>query len=284
MSFDYSTLKQITTEGIVDGTIISSNIANNTITGTQIGSNQVSSSNLASGSVVLGSSTVTGSVGIGSGGTGRSDLGSAYNALVSNGSSLYWAPYGIYGMQVFTSSGTWNRPSNVRYIKIQCVGSGGGGSGHGESGGSGGYSERVLEVLQNGIGSVSVTINGPGGGTYYSGAGGGGSGVSFGPYCSASGGYGANQNNQHSGGLAGSGSGGDLNIYGGGGQTHNNRSSVGGDCFWGGAVAAGHPQGGNFSHNHQGHATPGSGGSGAYFGGHRGSDGKQGMIVITMYY
>ena len=51
----------------------------------------------------------------------------------------------------------------------------------------------------------------------------------------------------------------------------------------GGAVAGGHPQGGNFSHNHQSHSSPGSGGSGGYFNSHRGSNGRPGMIVITHF-
>jgi hypothetical protein len=139
--------------------------------------------------------------------------------------------------------------------------------------------------LLNGINSVSITVQGGDtGSSFYSGAGSRGGSTSFGPYLSASGGYGANQNNQHSGGLAGNGSGGDINLFGGGGQTHHNRSAVGGDCYFGGAVAAGHPQGGNFSHNHQGHATPGSGGSGAHFSGHYGSQGKNGIVIVTMYY
>ena len=116
------------------------------------------------------------------------------------------------------------------------------------------------------------------------GAGGNAGGTSFGNYCSASGGYGANRNNQHSGGLGGVGSGGTLNIYGGGGQPHHTRSSVGGQNFWGGAVAAGHPQGGHFSHRHESHASPGAGGSGGYFTGHRGANGRNGMVVVVMYY
>ena len=211
--------------------------------------------------------------------------GQSGRTLYSDGSNAYWggAPSteNISSMQVFTSSGTWNKPSGVKYIKVQVVGGGGGGSGHGESGGAGGYSEKVINVTS--INSVSVSVAGQVNGTYYRGAGQNGGGSSFGSYLSASGGYGANRNNQHSGGLGGVGSGGDLNIYGGGGQSHHNRSSVGGNSFWGGAVASGHPQGGHFSHNHQNHSAPGSGGSGGYFNGHRGSNGRPGMVVITHY-
>jgi hypothetical protein len=214
-----------------------------------------------------------------------SQSGQAGKILYSNGTDAYWgtAPStdNITSMQVFTGSGTWTKPAGVRFIKVQVVGGGGGGSGHGESGGAGGYSERVIDVQS--VTSVSVTIAGEVNGTYYSGAGDNGNGSSFGSYCSASGGYGANRNNQHSGGLGGVGSGGNLNIYGGGGQSHHNYSSVGGSSFFGGAVAAGHPQGGNFSHNHQSHSAPGSGGSGGYFNGHRGSNGRPGMVVVTHY-
>ena len=44
--------------------------------------------------------------------------------------------------------------------------------------------------------------------------------LSFGGYCSASGGYGANCSQQHAGGVGGNGSGGNLNVYGGGGDGH----------------------------------------------------------------
>jgi len=214
-----------------------------------------------------------------------SQSGHSGKILFSDGTTAFWgtAPSAenIFSMQVFTSSGTWNRPTGVKFIKVQLVGGGGGGSGHGESGGAGGYSERVIDVQATA--SVSVTIAGEVNGTFYSGPGDNNGGSSFGSFLSASGGFGANRNNQHSGGLGGVGSGGNLNIYGGGGQSHHNYSSVGGTSFFGGAVAAGHPQGGNFSHNHQSHSAPGSGGSGGYFHNHRGSNGRPGMCVITHF-
>jgi hypothetical protein len=239
----------------------------------------------AGGTLTVTNLTINGTIG----GTTNQILpslsGNGGKVLYTNGTTPYWgtAPStdNITSMQTFSSSGTWTKPANVRFIKVQICGGGGGGSGHGESGGAGGYSERVLDVQS--ISSVSVTIGGEVNGTYYSGAGDNGNGSSFGSYLSASGGYGANRNNQHSGGLAGVGSGGDLNIYGGGGQSHHNYSSVGGSSFFGGAVAAGHPQGGNFSHNHQSHCAPGTGGSGGYFHNHRGSNGRPGFCVVTHY-
>ena len=215
-----------------------------------------------------------------------SQSGNSGKWLETSGSTASWQPLGstgnILSTQVFTSSGTWTKPGNIRFIHVKVQGGGGGGSGHGECGGAGGYSERIINVQS--ITSVPVTVAGEVNGTYYSGPGDNGGSSSFGSYCSASGGFGANRNNQHSGGLAGVGSGGDLNIYGGGGDSHHGRgANLGGTSHHGGAVAAGHPQGGNFSHNHQSHSAPGSGGSGAHYHGHRGSNGRPGLVVVTHY-
>ena len=122
-------------------------------------------------------------------------------------------------MQVWTSNGTWSRPSGVGSIKVVVVGAGGGGSVDIVNlAGAGGCSQRVIDVTNTS--SVSVTIGNPGGGTNYSGCGGNGNSSSFGSFCSASGGYGANCRQQHAGGIGGNGSGGNLNIYGGGGNGH----------------------------------------------------------------
>jgi hypothetical protein len=284
MPFNYDTLKRITSAGIVDRNITTADLADLSITNAKIANTTVIAAEFASNAVDVGSGVVTGINPTGKGGTGFNTVGAANRVLSMNSANnaLVYAPVGLAGMQVFTSSGTWTRPADVRFIKVQLSGGGGGGSGHGESGGAGGYAERIIDVT--GVTSVSVTIGGEVGGSFYSGAGGNGNASSFGGFLSASAGFGANRNNQHSGGLAGTGSGGTVNIYGGGGQTHHNRSAVGGDSFWGGSVAAGHPQGGNFSHNHQSHSSPGSGGAGAYFNGHLGSNGRPGICVVTMYY
>ena len=49
-------------------------------------------------------------------------------------------------MQVWTSNGTWSRPSGVKTILVTVTGAGGGGSGFLESGGAGGTSSRVIDV------------------------------------------------------------------------------------------------------------------------------------------
>ena len=66
-------------------------------------------------------------------------------------------------MQVWTSNGTWNRPSDVKTIEVSVTGAGGGGSGFAESGGAGGTSQRVIDVTN--VTSQSVTVGNPGGGT-----------------------------------------------------------------------------------------------------------------------
>ena len=96
--------------------------------------------------------------------------------LTTNGSTLSWGEVsgtsGFRSMQVWTSNGTWNRPAGVKSIKVQVVGAGGGGSGYCESGGAGGFSERVIDVTN--VSLVTVTVGNPGGGTNYSGCGGNG--------------------------------------------------------------------------------------------------------------
>lgn len=77
-------------------------------------------------------------------------------------------------VQVFTSSGTWNRPAGFRGIIVECFGSGGGGGGAGAAasgqnskgggGGSGGYTRKFLRADQLLASSYAVTINSAGAG------------------------------------------------------------------------------------------------------------------------
>ena len=213
--------------------------------------------------------------------------------LSTNGTDLVWSSdissgggggAGLRSMQVFTSNGTWSRPSNVGSIQVVVVGAGGGGSGNGESAGAGGCSRRILDV-QN-TSSVSVTVGNPGGGTGYSGCGGSGNTSSFGSYCSASGGYGANCRTQHAGGIGGNGSGGNMNAYGGGGNGYGNWSTYGnhnaGTSYMGGSQPGGNGQT-NYAHRHQSHAAWGAGGNGARYG-NRGARGREGVVVVYEYY
>lgn len=214
--------------------------------------------------------------------------GNSGRFLTNNGSNLQWGDVnisaGIRSMQVWTSNGTWNRPSGVKTIMISVTGAGGGGSGFCESGGAGGTSRRQLNVTN--VSSVGVTVGNPGGGSNYSGCGGSGNTSSFGGYCSASGGYGANCRQQHAGGIGGNGSGGALNIYGGGGNGHGSYHSYGnhscGQSFYGGGQPASHVQR-NYAHNHQSHCAWGAGGNGAREG-NRGARGREGVVIVHEFY
>jgi hypothetical protein len=247
---------------------------------------------LGSGSITTnGSLTVTNLVinGTISGSNGQylpSLSGNGGRFLTTNGTTPSWTNLtldsGPVSMQWFNSSATWNRPSGVTKIVVHLVASGGGGSGHGESGGAGGYSTAVINVTS--IASISVTINGRGGGTYYSNQGGRGGSASFGPYLSADGGYGANQQQQHAGGIGGAaGVGGGVSgmwSHGGGGDGHDNPNGIGkgGDSFFGGSGAPGHSWQ-QFNRGHQDHAAWGAGGSSARYQ-DLGSDGRQGACVV----
>lgn len=283
MPFNYQTLKNLTGSAIIDLQVGTSQLTDRSIPDADITASAVTSGKMATGAVNLSTSAVTGTLPIGKGGTGITGIGSANTVLRTNASNngLEYSLAGFSGMQVFTGGGTWNRPSGVRYIRVKVQAAGGGASGHGESGAAGGYSERVLDV--SGISSVSVYVGGGGGGTYYSGAGGNGDYASFGPYASAQGGHGANRQNQHSGGVSGGAGGGDLNIHTGSGGSHHHSFGPGGTSHFGGPAPSGHPQGGHFSHNHQNHSAPGTGGTGGYFHGHRGSDGRPGIVVVEEY-
>lgn len=181
------------------------------------------------------------------------------------------------GTNTYTKSG-----SDVKRIRVICVGGGGGGRGYGESGGAGGYAERTLDAAS--ITTVSVTVGGGGGGGNYFGYSPQGGTTSFGSYVSATGGFGANNHGAHIGGHGGLGSSGDVNSYGGGGKGHNNgvnnpsNSAVGrgGAGFFGGSRNSHHsaPRPGD-------HGAPGGGGTGSVGGsGGTGSDGRTGICIV----
>ena len=284
MPFNYQSLKNLSSASLVDTTITGAELDNNSVITDKLAASTITADEIASSSIDLAGSVVTGSVSSAKGGTGLAGFAGAYRALTVNSSNNAYVleNTGIRAMQVFTGSGTWSKPSGVRFVHVQILAGGGGGGGHGESGAAGGYAEKIVDVT--GISSVSITIGGGRGGTYYNNAGGNGASSSFGPYVSAGGGHGCNRHNNHNGGLSGVGSGGDLNLYQGCGGGHEQRSSgMGGGTYFGGPGPAGHPQGGNFAHNHQGHSAPGTGGTGGYFHGIRGSDGKNGLVLVEHY-
>lgn len=191
-------------------------------------------------------------------------------------------------IQVFESTGshTWTRPTGCVMIHVQLCGAGGGGSGYVESGGAGGYSEKYIDVTN--ISSVPVSVGSGGNATHYYGNSSDGGSSSFGNHLSASGGYGANRNNQHEGGRGGLGSGGDINLYGGKGSGHGSGNSywgsnTGGRSYFGGGNGRRHSD--NSDNTGAQLAAPGTGGAGGRGdGGGTGSVGRHGIVIVHEYY
>ena len=204
--------------------------------------------------------------------------GQTNKAVGSDGESIIYDTYGATSIQAFGSSGSYSKSTGVNTVMVRLVAAGGGGSGHGECGGAGGFCERIVDV--SGVSSVSVVIGVGGTGTYYSGRCGQGTASSFGSFCTATGGDGANQTYQHAGGLGGIGTGGDVNMYGGGGSAHGRYNGAGGYSFFGGCAARGHPRGGDYSRNHQTRSAPGSGSANAWHRSYLGPQGMSGMVVV----
>ena len=188
----------------------------------------------------------------------------------------------LISINSFTGSGTWTKPTGCTKVLVQVQGAGGGGCSYCESGGAGGYAEKLIDVT--GVSTVYVTVGGGGANTgYYSAAGDGGT-SSFGSYCSASGGYGANRNASHTGGISGSGSGGDINLRGGSGTGHGNtggREAVGkgGNSYYGSGYKASH----NTNTSNWGRTAPGAGGAGGAMQGWAGSYGGGGIVIVYNY-
>jgi len=220
-----------------------------------------------------------------------SSLGTSSNALsTQNAIKTYidnTLPKNVKNVYVYTGNTTYNKSgSDVRQVRVICVGGGGGGRGYGESGGAGGYAERIIDATA--ISSVSVTVGGGGAGGFYFGFSDRGGTTSFGSYVSADGGFGANNHGAHIGGHGGIGYGGQIVSRGGGGKGHNNgqnnrtNSAVG----WGGASFFG---GSRNSHHGSGRPAnvgpPGGGAAGSVGdGGGIGSDGLGGCVIVYELY
>ena len=172
-------------------------------------------------------------------------------------------PGGLASVQVFTSDGTWNRPSGITKVKVIVTGGGGGGGGgtgnwnHGAGGGAGGTAIETIDVSSTA--SASVTVGTGGAGDNWNAEGTNGGTSSFGSFCSATGGRGGKQAatppyTTHNTGV---GSGGDINLYGGngtslGGGNSNDETAgtVGGSSYWGGGAAgAGNNTSDQYSYN-----------------------------------
>lgn len=208
----------------------------------------------------------------------------------------------LYRSEVFTSSGTYYKKPNCKFIRVRGVGAGGGSGGNASTstnegaaagaGGAGGYFEKIIANSSLNA-SETVTIGTAGtAGSAGNNSGGTGGTTSFGAHCSATGGAGGGGSSSSgttttgNGGNGGVGSGGDINITGGDGA--NGRvvggsaipCAKGGESAFGGGVtststaAAGSNYGGGAS----GPTSPSSTSSRA------GAAGAPGLIIVEEFY
>lgn len=228
---------------------------------------------LARGAIIVGDA---------SGNPAAVTAGNADQVLTSDGTDLSWADAGGGGgftsWQIFSSGGTWTKPSGITKVRVIVVGAGGGGSDeyNGGGGGAGGTAIKVIDVSS--ISSVTVTIGT--GGTDASNATSGGS-SSFGSHCSATGGGGA-QSSYGKGGSGGAGSSGDFNAKGGRGAVAYSQNYGGAN---GGTPALYGVHGGGAAYGQwlsDSDAQFGGGGGGNGYG-TSGLHGGDGLVIVEEY-
>ena len=209
-----------------------------------------------------------------------------------SGASLTGIPVtGLTSQQVFTSSGTWTKPTGITKVKVIVTGGGGGGGGMGNAsdvgagGGAGGTAIEIIDVSS--VSSVAVTVGAGGAEGASTAKGATGATSSFGSYCSATGGEGGEHGNAGAvaGGEGGVGSGGPIILTGNGGMggfdggTNNHPPGIGGGSFWGGALPAPH-----HAHNPNFNSLNGAGGPGGYAAtSETGGNGGNGLVVVEEY-
>ena len=210
------------------------------------------------------------------------------DALVS-GVSIASAIGGLASTQIFTSSGTWTKPSGInRILVIASGGGGGGGAGQfdigGGGGGAGGYAWRLINATSLTSATVTIGSAGAGGSPPNSPGGNGGTTTivdSGNTWITCNGGTGgAASVTGGSGGAGGTATGGDFNITGGTGDRQGkgggnnlmgfggNRTSIAGL----GHDASGYGGGGGPAERHFTFGTAKAGG-----------DGTPGIVIFMEY-
>jgi len=192
----------------------------------------------------------------------------------------------LMGVQVFTASGTWNKPAGCTAVEVWVVGGGAGGGGSNISalgGGGGGAGGTSYKRITAGLGATeTVTIGAAGAaGAAAGGDGNAGGTSSFGAHCSATGGGGGKGTAATAlGGVGGDGSGGTLNMRGAPGTNGAaDRGGMGGSSQFGGGGVGANNGAGNAAGNY------GSGGAGGENDGTNqpGGAGSAGLVIVKEY-
>lgn len=193
---------------------------------------------------------------------------------------------GLASVQIFTSSGTWTKPSGVRLLMVEVQGAGGSGSNGGagnasnKNGASGGYVKKLIDVSS--IASATITI-GTGGAASSSTTGnaGGDSVWSDGTNTLTAGGGGGPPSTAYYGGVGGTATGGDLNIAGQNGGAYARRSGGNSQFGYGGVYGASAASGSNQDTSGIPPVGYGSGSVGVYNG--TTAAGAPGIVIVTEY-
>ncbi len=206
--------------------------------------------------------------------------------LKSDGTDPSWNTVAVFNnLAVFVTGGTWTKPGNLVRIKVTVIGAGGGGAGAastaaGSGGSGGGTCIEILEASELGATeTVTVGTAGAAGAAGGDNAGTIGGTSNFGSLCSATGGSGGTTGGSAN--SSGAGSGGDLNIRGGAGQTvvagATNPGGAGGSTFMGGGGA-----GTSSSAGEVGGAYGGGGAGGSN--NNAGGIGADGVVIVEEFY
>lgn len=230
------------------------------------------------------------------------------NANITDTRTWLGSPTGtsVPDVQLFTGSGTWNKPDGARFTWIRAVGGGGAGGGasatganqhsNGGGGGAGGYAEHFVDSTTLAA-SVTITV-GAGGAGVSAAAGNSGTGSSFGTLVIVGGGAGASLNTVTGGllgidgGAGGTATAGTIRFAGAAGGASWGSTSVGtsgsGACTPLGGGGAGRGVNANGQSFQGGDATGyGAGGGGAMTcasaAANRGGNGAGGAVIVVTY-